>query len=102
MFSGYRVSVLQDEKRAGDVMYNHVHLVNPPVYFRVLSWFILYYVFCFVLFNHNSFFFKKQAGLSSGGTFCCFSLVVGLQWPASRGRRWNEGSHTATVTEDSL
>lgn len=65
------------------VMYNHVRLVNPPVYFRVLSWFILYYVFCFVLFNHNSFFFfKKQAGLSSGGTFCCFSLVVGLQGKA--------------------
>ena len=47
MFSGYRVSVLQDEKRAGDVMYSHVHLVNPPVYFKVLSWFILYYVLFF-------------------------------------------------------
>ena len=98
MFSGYRVSVLQDEKRAGDVMYSHAHLVNPPVYFKVLSWFILYYVLFFFFFLTTTLFLKKsKQGKAAEVPFAV--SVVGLQWPASRGRRWNEGSHIAAVTE---
>ena len=45
LFTGYRVSVLQDEKSAGDVLFNSVGLVNPTVHLKVLSWCILCYVF---------------------------------------------------------
>ena len=79
MFSGYRVSVLQDEKRAGDVMYSHVHLVNPPVYFKVLSWFILYYVLFFFL--TTTLFLKKASRVKQRRYLLLF------QWSASRGRK---------------
>ena len=35
----------QDEKSAGDVLFNSVGLVNPTVHLKVLSWCILCYVF---------------------------------------------------------
>ena len=79
MFSGYRVSVLQDEKRAGDVMYSHVHLVNPPVYFTVLSWFILYYVLFFFL--TTTLFLQKASRVKQRRYLLLF------QWSASRGRK---------------
>lgn len=76
-------------------MSNHAHLVNPPVCFKVLSWFILYYVLFFL--NRNSFFKKSKQGKAAEVPFAV--SVVGLQWPASGGRRWNEGSRFATVIE---
>lgn len=75
-------------------MSNHAHLVNPPVYFKVLSWFILYYV---LFFKPQLFFLKSKQGKAAEVPFAV--SVVGLQWPASGGRRWNEGSRFATVIE---